>query len=748
MPIRKRVQSEATGKIHTIEFDEEPSDEIIQAAVDEADAPFLSSKQEAPSPIDEREAQIAEVQKQAKESSQANIVPMALGSLWDLGKTVGKGVYAEGKARADLPKDVLLNLARGDIKGVGKAIVKDPATGIEAGGRAGQDLVNVGVQAYQKAKDEPQEAVKLAALGAYTSPLIALMHSMRSRDLSKEDAEKLLERQEFAQNVQKEREEGVIKPLRGLADKESAELRSLLIDPEAIGVTTGGKMALKTALKTPNKSELVVKHGAKYREILAPGKEEIKRVEIKAGRDIDKSYQLAAEEGLVIDKTPDNKLTTEAARAQLKTRMNDVSDELDAAIASKEEKVFDLEEIRRETKKDLRNLFDNDDDYEGAVKQLDNEIDAAIRNRGGAKVDGVTANKIKKGMWSKSYNQMAPNANKVARQIGHNIKEAIEKVYDEDDIKGLNQKLGDYATLNKLLENAEGRVVAKGKIGRYVAQGIGAMAGRSAGALAGVPVGGELAGAYVGGQVSDVLVNPRRLTDKMRKKMLKAKGNAPAKTATSKVSKSKAVKPPPLPEDYKFEVMARQLANKAKMQRLADQIKEKTLRENALQDASKIELPEGEVTRGSSPVDIQGSEGLVYEKKAEELAKRAQQQRVADAIKEDELRKQGIKEEPPRSTAEADKLEYLAMELAERAKKQRLADAIKAQELKRLYNEARANLINQSGLQLKPPTKAKVQPRLGKPLVLPEGEFGELLKRLKPEEAERLLREYSDQLGY
>ncbi len=40
---KKRIQSEATGKIHTIEFESEPDDAMIQEAIDEADKQFLNT---------------------------------------------------------------------------------------------------------------------------------------------------------------------------------------------------------------------------------------------------------------------------------------------------------------------------------------------------------------------------------------------------------------------------------------------------------------------------------------------------------------------------------------------------------------------------------------------------------------------------------------------------------------------------------------------------------------------------------
>lgn len=282
--------------------------------------------------------------------------------------------------------------------------------------------------------------------------------------------------------------------------------------PISRGVAAAGETPplLSDVAKASPEQALIEKNGKKYREILAPSKGEIKNIEVKAGKNLDDYYQLAAREKLPLEKTPDNKLNTGPAREQLQELKEVTQQELSDAIAARPEKSFNLTELAGEVKKKMRESFKNDADYEDALSMIDKELEAAVRNRGEF-VNGVEVNEIKKGMWSKSYNAMVPNSNKVARVFGHVIKEAIEKAYKEADIKSLNAKMGDYITLENILENAHGRGVARGKLGKYVAQTIGAVAGHSLG----IPVAGELGGAYLGGKVSDFMVDPARKTSKM-----------------------------------------------------------------------------------------------------------------------------------------------------------------------------------------------------------------------------------------
>jgi hypothetical protein len=283
---------------------------------------------------------------------------------------------------------------------------------------------------------------------------------------------------------------------------------------KAISPITNLAQGIKNSL-TPSLEKI----GDQYRQVLAPGKNEIKNIEVKGGKDLNDYYKLAAEEGLVIQKAPDGKLDTKNAINQLQEKIDPLHEELQAAIESSPEQQFDIFKLAEKTKPELRKAFKNDANYEEALASIKNEVDAILRNRGGGgllgnEVDGATLNEIKQGMWSKSYNAMAPNSNRVARIFGRVLKTAIEDAYPQENIKGLNKQLGDYYTLQSLLENANGRVVAKGKLGKYVAQGTGALIGHSIG----LPVVGEIAGAKAGGMINDFLTDPERITSGLAKK--------------------------------------------------------------------------------------------------------------------------------------------------------------------------------------------------------------------------------------
>jgi len=254
------------------------------------------------------------------------------------------------------------------------------------------------------------------------------------------------------------------------------------------------------------------KNAVAYRQLLNPSKGEIKNNEVKNRKDINDSFKLAAREKLIIEESADKKLNTTKAREALKEKQDVLEEQLQGALATDKQPRFNLEDLKATAKKNLRSQISNDADYLTAAKQVDDEIAAAIQERGKI-VTGAELNKVKRGMWSKAYNQSAPTAHKAARQVGNAAKEMIQSGYDNADIKGINQELGKYLNLDTILENAHGRVVNRGKLGRYAAQIIGGVAGAK------VPVFGPLAGTWVGGKVSDMIASPERVTGALAKKL-------------------------------------------------------------------------------------------------------------------------------------------------------------------------------------------------------------------------------------
>lgn len=273
----------------------------------------------------------------------------------------------------------------------------------------------------------------------------------------------------------------------------------------SVGIAAGARNLAKKAMQ-PNVGKLTAQATKEYRTILRPTQGEVKNIEIRGNKNVDDMYTLAAEEQLPIKQTKTNnrqELDTLAAREKLTPRQEQLHQKLNEELAKDPNQQFDLKNIGRKAKAELRTSIKNDTEFKNAAADIDEQINDAINARGRF-VTGSDLNNFKQGMWSVGYNQLKPTAQSTARKIGFIAKEAIEKAYPNSNIAGLNELSGKYATLNHLLENAHGRVVAGGRLGKYVANTIGAVAGSK------IPVVGPILGAHVGGKVSDFIYAPAR----------------------------------------------------------------------------------------------------------------------------------------------------------------------------------------------------------------------------------------------
>ena len=259
--------------------------------------------------------------------------------------------------------------------------------------------------------------------------------------------------------------------------------------------TVGGAIA-------PNKGKLADEATRMYRDILRPTQGEVKKLEIRQGKDINDYYNLAAQEGLKINKAGE-KLDTSEAIEVLNPKVAEIHKKLDQYLASDTTTQFNLRKIATRAKNELTEKIKNASELKSAQKQVDDLISAEIATNG-VKVNAQTLNRIKQGMWDISYDALAPNKKDIARKIGFITKETIERAFPNKNIKELNELSGKYQTLKTLLGNAHERVIKGGRLGHYFANIVGAVAGRGLG----IPVVGELVGAAVGGSVSRAINDP------------------------------------------------------------------------------------------------------------------------------------------------------------------------------------------------------------------------------------------------
>lgn len=92
-----------------------------------------------------------------------------------------------------------------------------------------------------------------------------------------------------------------------------------------------------------------------------------------------------------------------------------------------------------------------------------------------------------------NINYLNPDVKKADKTIARGLKELVEENAKDLDVKAINQELKKFYTIQDVLETLDGRKVKGGRLGKYTAQTIGAVAGSGLGPL-GTVLGAELGG--------------------------------------------------------------------------------------------------------------------------------------------------------------------------------------------------------------------------------------------------------------
>jgi len=256
--------------------------------------------------------------------------------------------------------------------------------------------------------------------------------------------------------------------------------------------------------KSPN--VLINEASMIYRNILRPSKGEISKIEVRKGGNVNDYFKLAAKEKLPIKQSADKKLDTTEARDMLSEKISTIHEGLNGILKNDTRTRFDLFEIGNKAKQRASKRIKNAKELQTAKQQINEYIDAEVAKYGRRDISASELNTVKQGMWSVGYDALRPTSKENARIVGSEAKTAIENAYPDQVIRGLNEASGQYQTLNHILESSHGRVVAGGRVGGYMAKGVGAIAGSK------IPILGPVVGSVVGGKVSEFVNSPERLT--------------------------------------------------------------------------------------------------------------------------------------------------------------------------------------------------------------------------------------------
>lgn len=294
----------------------------------------------------------------------------------------------------------------------------------------------------------------------------------------------------------------------------------------------------RTPVNGAANEKAVAKAAETYRKVLQPTASEIKSIEIRKGQDINDVYRTMAEEKVMAGKDVGNTLDTKDAAFELRSKMDAPAAELGSLLESQPQHEFNLNDIRAKEIAEIEASNYSGDEKNARIRLVNRLIDAeaeryhktvqytdnsgsfgpVYRTKVEPIVDGPTLNKIKQGWWKMGYNLMEPSAHKVARSLGHAAKDAIEVAYKDPKIRALNKRIGQLAEASKLLENAHGRKIRGGVLGRSIAGLSGSIIGHSLG----IPIIGPLAGHLGGNAVHEFMTDPERLITGAQKGIEKA----------------------------------------------------------------------------------------------------------------------------------------------------------------------------------------------------------------------------------
>lgn len=217
-------------------------------------------------------------------------------------------------------------------------------------------------------------------------------------------------------------------------------------------------------------------------------------------------------EGVVLKAGKGNRLNASEAIEDLTIKSRAENKAFQSLLKS-ENKYVSLTELAGTAK---RNITAKGTDKLKAFKHIDDEI-AAYKTQfptiNGDMIHISDLNTIKKDLWSKTKgfgtleDKFLSDAN---FRFGHAAKDLIERNVDDINVKGMNQRLGDFANAIQTLEKRNGMPLPGGRLGSYFARMLGGMAGAKGG------VAGVVTGAVTAEQLANIMRNPRFTTSVTR----------------------------------------------------------------------------------------------------------------------------------------------------------------------------------------------------------------------------------------
>ncbi len=268
-----------------------------------------------------------------------------------------------------------------------------------------------------------------------------------------------------------------------------------------------------------------------YKTVFRPTKSNLKKIEIKQGKDIDDVMLTLGEERVVPKLDRSGKLDV----ASEVDRLQDVKYRVDSTLAnSLDDTIYrnDLNDIRNKAKARISDK--NSPSFELNAKiarekmdNIDRLIDEEIERYGRTSVSDKELHNIKNGMWTVGFDINNRTLSPAARNVGNIAKNTIQDNNPNLAIQQLNELSGRYADAVSFLEDAHGRTAASGKVGGWFAQLMGSyIFDKILGNIPGINLISRPIGAFIGRNYNAFINDPERIINAAIRKLRRAGVNS------------------------------------------------------------------------------------------------------------------------------------------------------------------------------------------------------------------------------
>lgn len=210
--------------------------------------------------------------------------------------------------------------------------------------------------------------------------------------------------------------------------------------------------------------------------------------------------QAIAETDLVANSVDENGLINTVQEGGAVDRVNAFLEPLEGRVGEaleQEGRKISISQLRGDLMKAVKDSGAEGAALTRATNAVEEELKGlAVRADANGLVPLSTVHKAKMYKY-RNINYLDPSAARLDKSIARRMKEIVEKNTDSIDVKAYNEELSKFYTMLGYLEKLNNKRVEGGRLGKYFAQAVGAVAGSSFGpfgAIAGSELGGLLRG--------------------------------------------------------------------------------------------------------------------------------------------------------------------------------------------------------------------------------------------------------------